>query len=74
MEDKDLELIRKHIGEDEELRLLWQEHQELEAKLDSFEAMKYLGSEDELRRKQLQKLKLSGKDRIEEVLRKYRKN
>ncbi|OPZ59903.1 MAG: hypothetical protein BWY87_00761 [Deltaproteobacteria bacterium ADurb.Bin510] len=74
MEEKDLELIRKHIGEDEELRQLWHEHQELEAKLDTFEAMKYLGSEDELRRKQLQKLKLSGKDRIEEVLRKYRKS
>lgn len=74
MENRDLELIREHIGEDEELRLLWHEHQELEAKLESFESMKYLGAEDELRRKQLQKLKLSGKDRIEEVLRKYRKN
>jgi len=74
MENKDLELIREHIGEDEELRLLWQEHQELEAKLESFESMKYLGTEDDLHRKQLQKLKLSGKDRIEEVLRKYRKN
>ena len=62
------------LAGNEEYRKLHQEHQELEAKLESFESMKDLGTEDDLHRKQLQKLKLSGKDRIEEVLRKYRKN
>ncbi len=72
MEDKDLELIRKHVEENEDLRKLWEEHLELKSKLEEFAEKKYLSTEDEMRRKQLQKLKLAGKDRLMDLLDSYR--
>ncbi|MGC9324036.1 MAG: DUF465 domain-containing protein [Desulfomonilia bacterium] len=72
MEDTDLQLIRKLIPKDKELKQLWDEHLDYEEKLEQFNKRRYLSTEDELRRKEIQKLKLVGKDRIEEILRKYR--
>ncbi|RLB00819.1 MAG: DUF465 domain-containing protein [Deltaproteobacteria bacterium] len=73
MEENDIELIRKLLPNDEELRRLWTEHLDLEKKLDQFNKKHYLSSEEEMKRKEIQKLKLAGKDRIEEILSKYRK-
>ena len=72
MEDADLQLIRKLIPKDKELKHLWDEHLEFEEKLDQFNKRRYLSTEEELRRKELQKLKLLGKDKIEEILRRHR--
>ncbi|HPS94593.1 MAG: DUF465 domain-containing protein [Syntrophaceae bacterium] len=72
MEDTDLQLIRKLIPKDKELKRLWDEHLEYEEKLDQFNKRRYLSTEEEIRRKELQKLKLQGKDLIEEILRRYR--
>jgi uncharacterized protein len=72
MEDTDLQLIRKLIPKDQELKRLWDEHLDYEVKLDQFNKRRYLSTEEEVRRKELQKLKLQGKDKIEEILRKYR--
>lgn len=72
MEDTDLQLIRKLIPKDRELKNLWDEHLEYEEKLEQLNKRRYLSTEEEMRRKELQKLKLHGKDRIEEILRKYR--
>ncbi|HPC47735.1 MAG TPA: DUF465 domain-containing protein [Deltaproteobacteria bacterium] len=72
MEETDLQLIRKLIPRDKELRRLWDEHQEFEEKLEQLNKRRYLTTEEEMRRKELQKLKLRGKDRIEEILQRYR--
>jgi uncharacterized protein YdcH (DUF465 family) len=72
MEETDLQLIRRLIPRDKELKRLWDEHLEYEEKLDTLGRRKYLSTEEDMRRKELQKLKLKGKDRIEEILRRYR--
>lgn len=72
MENKDIQLINKLIPEHAELRKLWEEHLEYKATLEEFNKKKYLSAEDELKRKEIQKLKLSGKDRIEDIIQHYR--
>jgi uncharacterized protein YdcH (DUF465 family) len=72
MEETDLQLIRKLIPKDKVLKKLWDEHLEYEEKLEQFNKRRYLSTEEEMRRKELQKLKLQGKDKIEEILRRYR--
>lgn len=72
MESEDLELIRAHLGGDPELARLWAEHLELERKLEEMNARLYLSSEEQIERKRLQKLKLAGRDHIEQILAGYR--
>jgi len=73
MEEKDLQLINKIIPDNPELKKLWEEHLDYKVKLDEFNRKKYLSAEDELKRREIQKLKLAGKDRIEDILRMHRK-
>lgn len=73
MEDKDLELIERLQGQDAELDQLWREHLELEAALEAMNERIYLTPEEQVERKRLQKLKLSGRDRIEVILAGHRK-
>jgi len=72
MEEMDLALIRKLIPKDKELKDLWDEHQDYESKLEQLNKRRYLSTEEEMRRKEIQKLKLHGKDKIEQILRRYR--
>lgn len=72
MERKDEELIRQLMGQDEELRRYYEEHLELERQLAEFNRRLYLTPEQEVERKRLQKLKLAGKDKIMEILARYR--
>jgi uncharacterized protein YdcH (DUF465 family) len=72
MEETDLQLIRKLIPKDKELKKLWDEHQDYEQKLEQLNKRRYLSTEEEMRRKEIQKLKLQGKDLIEDILRRYR--
>ena len=72
MEKQDEELILSLVGRDPELRKYYDEHTDLERQLESFKAKPYLSSEEEFERKRLQKLKLAGKDRIMEILGRYR--
>jgi len=72
MEDRDIQLINKLAPENAELKKLWEEHLDYKTTLEDFNKKKYLSAEDELRRKEIQKLKLAGKDRIEEILQHYR--
>jgi uncharacterized protein YdcH (DUF465 family) len=72
MEDRDIQLIEKYRTSDEDLSQLYQEHLDLERELERFNNKSYLSPNEELERKQIQKKKLMGKDRIETILRKYR--
>lgn len=72
MEERDLELIRRVIDQEPELKQRLAEHEEFERKLEEFNRRPYLTSEETLERKRLQKLKLAGRDRIEQILAKYR--
>ncbi len=72
MEDQDLALIRVWQEQDPELKHRVVEHEEYERRLEEFNRRPYLTAEETLERKRLQKLKLAGRDKIEEILAKYR--
>lgn len=65
------DLIERVKRENEEFRTLYLEHTILEKKLSEFSKSKYLTSEEDIERKRLQKVKLSGKDRMAEILKQY---
>jgi uncharacterized protein len=72
MEEKDEELIGQLIPENPELEKLVKEHKEFEAQLEEFNKKIYLTDEENRERKRIQKLKLAGRDRIEQILRSHR--
>lgn len=72
MEKNDLLLIEKFRLTDKELDELYKEHCKYEVELEKFNEKSYLTPSDEMERKTIQKKKLAGKDRIEQILRKYR--
>jgi len=59
-------------SENSEYQKWEQEHRELENSLMSFETHVYLTPEEELERKRLQKLKLATKDRMMDMVRRYK--
>ncbi len=71
MERREEELIRQHLGHDEELRSLYEEHQALKRKLETLRSRQYLTGEEELEEKRIRKLKLASKDRMMEILGRY---
>ena len=74
MEKKDLELLGELAIKDYELKKLVDKHFEYEKKLDEFGSRMHLSPSEEVEKKQLQKQKLAGKDRIERKLAQYREN
>lgn len=72
MEKQDEELIRSLLDRDQELRRFYEEHVDLEKQLATLQHKHYLTPEEELECKRIQKLKLAGKDRIMEILGRYR--
>lgn len=72
MEKHEEDLIRRLIDRDAELRHYYEEHLELEKKLASLQHKHFLTPEEDLEKKRIQKVKLAGKDRIMEILGRYR--
>jgi hypothetical protein len=50
-----------------------EEHQALERDLEKYLAKRYLTPSEEVEKKRIQKLKLAGRDRMEEILADYRR-
>ncbi len=73
MEQRDLELIGRWIERDPELKKYVEEHREFEKKLEEFNRRPYLTAAETMERKRLQKLKLAGRDKIEQILAQHRK-
>jgi len=72
MERREEEFIISLMGQDPELKKYYEEHQELEKKLSGYQNKSHLTPLEEVEKKRLQKLKLAGKDKIMELLGKYR--
>jgi hypothetical protein len=66
--DKSNPHVRTLLETSEEFRLLFREHEELEGKLAALDSIHYLTPEQELERRQIQKVKLRGRDRMEHLL------
>ncbi len=72
MEDKE-ELLKKRLMEDDpEFKKLVEEHLTFEKLLAEFNERSHLTPNEEMERKKIQKLKLSGKDKMEIILAKHR--
>ena len=72
MEAKDEQLILSLVDRDPELKRLHDEHVQLEKQLAQLNHKGFLNSDEEIERKRLQKIKLAGKDRMMEILNRYR--
>ena len=72
MERQDQELIDQLVDRDPELKKHVDEHREYEKLLEEFNRRPYLTAAETMERKRLQKLKLAGRDRIEQILAHYR--
>ncbi|MFZ5452347.1 MAG: DUF465 domain-containing protein [Thermodesulfobacteriota bacterium] len=72
MERQDLEIIAEWREQDPELKRYLDEHEEYERQLEEFNRRPYLTAAESVERKRLQKLKLVGRDKIEQILAKYR--
>lgn len=72
METKDEQLILSLVDRDPELKRLHDEHVQLEKQLAQLNHKGFLNLEEEVERKRLQKVKLAGKDRMMEILSRYR--
>jgi uncharacterized protein YdcH (DUF465 family) len=74
MEKSEQQFIVSLLDKDPELKHYYEEHQELEEKLVGFQHRPHLSPAEELEKKKLQKLKLAGKDKMMEILGKYRQS
>lgn len=72
MEKADEELVARWIDQDPELRRYMEEHWEYERQLEEFNRRPYLTAAETVERRRIQKLKLAGRDKIEQILKKYR--
>lgn len=74
MEQYELDLIARLVQTDEELSELWKNHQEYEKQLARFEGKPYLSPSEDAELKQIKKMKLAGKTRIQAILDKHRQS
>ena len=74
MEQREEELIRQHADHDQELKALYEEHQQFKRRLESFREKPYLTTEEEMEKKRIQKQKLAQKDRMMAILARYRQH
>ncbi|MBI5584379.1 MAG: DUF465 domain-containing protein [Deltaproteobacteria bacterium] len=74
MEKRDEDLVTRLLAEpgNDELRNLMGEHRAYETQLEEFNKRVYLSDPEQVERKRLQKLKLAGRDRIEQILAEHR--
>jgi uncharacterized protein len=72
MEKADEELVALWIDKDPELKRRIDDHEDFERQLEEFNRRAYLTAEETVERRRLQKLKLAGRDRIEQILAQYR--
>jgi len=72
MEKHEQELINQLVDRDPELKKHVDEHREFEKLLEEFNRRPYLTTAETMERKRLQKLKLAGRDRIEQILAQHR--
>ncbi len=74
MEAKEEQVIVSLLDKDPELKKYYEEHQDLEKKLLEYHHRHHLSADEEVEMKRIQKLKLIGKDKIMQILGKYRQN
>ncbi len=72
MAENDMDLVQRLSEENPRFRKLHEQHLLFEKQLQELDDRNYLTPEEDLERKKIQKLKLAGKDEMEDILRDYR--
>ena len=72
MEETEAQLFARLREENPDFRRLAEKHREFDLKIGEFDRIYYLTSEQERKRKELQKLKLRIKDEMYVIMRQYR--
>ena len=72
MAENDMDLIQRLSEENPRFRKLHEQHLLFEKQLQDLDERNYLTPEEDFERKKIQKLKLAGKDEMEDILRDYR--
>ena len=65
-------LIRSLLDTEPELRRHYEEHPQLKQRLQELRQKSFLTEEEEIEEKTIQKQKLAGKDRMKEILARYK--
>lgn len=73
MEEQDLGLVQQLCDANPRYRRLYEEHVLLERELVVLDQQQHLSPEEEFQRKKVQKLKLAGKDEMEQILRSFKR-
>jgi uncharacterized protein YdcH (DUF465 family) len=60
--------ITQLAAENPHFRMLYEQHQIYEKQLKNYDDSNYLSADDEVERKKIQKLKLAGKDEMNQIL------
>lgn len=66
-------IVEELLSFNEEFKTLWEQHEELDKKVDEMSSMVYLTSEEQVELKRLKLLKLRGKERIVEIIETFKK-
>ncbi len=74
MRDTEAQLFARLKEENPEFRRLAEKHREFDVKISEYDRIYYLTSEQERKRKELQKLKLKIKDEMYGIMRQYQNN
>ncbi len=69
----DTKLIETLKEQNEEYKKLYEEHKKLKEVLAEINKNKYITADEEIEKKKIQKKKLQKKDRMEEIVREYKK-
>ena len=72
MAENDMDLVQRLSEENPRFRKFHEQHLLFEKQLQELDDRNYLTPEEDLERKKIQKLKLAGKDEMEDILRDYR--
>ncbi|MEZ4703843.1 MAG: DUF465 domain-containing protein [Bdellovibrionota bacterium] len=66
-------IVQSLLKENFEFKKLYEEHASFEKELETLSKKKYVDDSDEVTKKILQKKKLSGRDRMEQLIHEYEK-
>ena len=66
-------IVEELLNSNEEFKKLWEEHEELNQKVDEMSLKPYLTPEEEVELKRLKLVKLKGKEKLVSILDEYKK-
>ncbi|WP_029894783.1 DUF465 domain-containing protein [Desulfohalovibrio reitneri] len=72
MESNDIAIIERNVGQDAELKALWDLHRDYEERLEKLSRKPYLTPSEEVDVRELKKKKLAGKTKLQAILDKYK--